>query len=50
MTVESLQMILTTIDGNKYKVRWLRLWNSSRMSRKSLSFSIGDLKEPMLVT
>lgn len=38
MTLEKLQKIATTPVDGKYKVRWLKWWNSSPMTRDALRF------------
>ena len=38
MTLEKLQKIATTPVDGKYKVKWLKLWNSSPMTREALRF------------
>ena len=48
MTLEKLQMIATTPVNSVFKIKWLRWWNSSDMSRESLRFPLGDIKEKEL--
>ena len=38
MTLEKLQKIATTPVDDKYKVKWLKWWNSSPMTREALLF------------
>jgi hypothetical protein len=38
MTLEKLQKIATTPVDGKYKVKWLKWWNSSSMTREALHF------------
>ena len=38
MTLEKLQNIATTSVDDKYKLKWLKWWNSSSMVRKALDF------------
>jgi hypothetical protein len=38
MTLEKLQKIATTPVDDKYKVKWLKWWNSSPMAREALRF------------
>jgi hypothetical protein len=45
MTLEKLQMIATAPVNSVFKIKWLRRWNSSYMSRESLRFPLGDIKE-----
>ena len=48
MTLEKLQMIATAPVKSVFKIKWLRWWNSSDMSRESLRFPLGDIKEKEL--
>jgi hypothetical protein len=48
MTLEKLQMIATTSVNSVFKIKWLRWWNFSDMSRESLRFPLGDIKEKEL--
>jgi hypothetical protein len=38
MTLEKLQKIVTTPVDGKYKVKWLKWWNSSPTTREALRF------------
>lgn len=38
MTAEKLQKISTTVVQPEFRVRWLRWWNSSEMTRQALHF------------
>ena len=48
MTLEKLQMIATASVESIFKFKWWRWWNSSNMSRESLRFPLGDIKEKEL--
>lgn len=38
MTAEKLQKVSTTVVQPHFRVRWLKWWNSSEMSREALHF------------
>jgi hypothetical protein len=38
MSLEKLQMVATAAIESKYKVRWFKLWNSSKSIRNDLRF------------
>lgn len=49
MTVEKLQAIATAEASSKAKTSWLRWWNGSESSRKTMKFPPSPCSENLLI-